>query len=528
MPDHIAGCANRSISQVPFSLNRRQLLGSIGLLAGSTLWAGQSSEAFASALGATTLPTSKWLRHENRRAGSTEWLSHKAASVGALDGYASSTSVNRGESLDLFVSTTYASFIVKVFRMGYYQGLGARLIETSSKVDGNMQAIPSPDQLGTVDCHWESSLQLSINHRYPPGQYLALLVAPDQTGRFVPFLVRDDSSKAAFVYMSSVTTWQAYNAWGGFSLYRGANQDGDDGFNDATRADVVSFNRPYSRSMQNGAGDFLGNEFPLLFLAEQLGLDMTYWTSLDLHERGDLLSSHQALLSLGHDEYYSPAMRDAVTTAVNNGLNVSFFGANFIYRKIRFEPSVNGQYRLMVNYRSTADPIMATNPQLATVNWQDYPSGIASSTFSGSYWGGVDGTGSLEVENASTWLWANTGLSNGSVLPNALGGEFNHYVTTAVNPDNVEILARSSVGGGESDVTYVAQPDGGGVFCSGTGHWIYDLSNFPNLYTLQQGYMLAPPIANVTLPIRRATVNVLSLFGSGPAGTTQPSTPTSY
>lgn len=511
---------------MPFSLNRRQLLGSIGILAGSTLWESSSSEAFASALGATLLPKSKWLQHENSRAGSTEWLSHKGASIGALDGYASTTSVNRGESLNLFVSTTYASFIVKVFRMGYYQGLGARLIETSSKVTGHVQTIPSPDQLGTVDCNWESSLQLSIGHHYPPGQYLALLVAPDQTGRFVPFLVRDDSSKAAFVYMSSVTTWQAYNAWGGFSLYRGANQDGDDGFNDATRADVVSFNRPYSRSMQNGAGDFLGNEFPFLFLAEQLGLDMTYWTSLDLHERGNLLSSHKALLSLGHDEYYSPAMRDAVTTAVSNGLNVSFFGANFIYRKIRFEPSANGHCRLMVNYRSTADPIMATNPQLATVNWQDYPSGIASSTFTGSYWGGVDGAGSLEVENASTWLWANTGLSNGAVLPNALGGEFNHYVTTAVNPANVEILASSNVGGGESDVTYVAAANGGGVFCSGTGHWIYDLSNFPKLYALQQGYMLAPPIANVTFPIRRATVNVLSLFGSGPAGASQPSTST--
>jgi hypothetical protein len=217
-------------------------------------------------------------------------------------------------------------------------------------------------------------------------------------------------------------------------------------------------------------------------------------------------------------------MRSAIADGVANGLNVSFFGANFIYRKIRFESSANGEDRLMVNYRSAADPIMATNPQLATTNWQDYPSDTPSSTFTGSYWGGVDGTGSLTIEDASTWLWTNTGVRDGSVLPNALGGEFNHFASTAVNPPNVQILANSHVGGGESDVTYVAEPGSGGVFCSGTGHWIYDLSNFPKLYHLRQGYMLASPLANVTLPMRQATVNVISLFGNGPAGVSHPST----
>src|ERR1019366_8752672 len=130
---------------------------------------------------------------------------------------------------------------------------------------------------------------------------------------FVPFLVRDDSSTSTFVYMSSVTTWQAYNTWDGLSLYRGADQLGTGGFNNAVRAVRVSFNRPYDRNFANGAADFIGNEFPLLFLAERLGLDLTYWTDVDLHQRGSQLTNHQVLLSLGHDEYYSPAMRNAVT-----------------------------------------------------------------------------------------------------------------------------------------------------------------------------------------------------------------------
>ena len=85
--------------------------------------------------------------------------------------------------------------------------------------------------------------------------------------------------------MSSVTTYQAYNFWGGYSLY--GNEEGLR----SRRARVVSFNRPYIQTYGAGGADFLGNEFPVVYDMEQLGLDLTYWTDVDLHFRERASSS---------------------------------------------------------------------------------------------------------------------------------------------------------------------------------------------------------------------------------------------
>lgn len=501
---------------------RRSLLQGAGALLGGTLL-GQGASAstikkrahLASPLG----PTSAWLNEENARAGDGSWMSGPAAPAGAIEGYTNVTSVNLGRELTVFVSSSSSHFAAKIYRMGYYRGLGARLVETKSRLAGRLQAIPVPDQYGTVDCQWPASFTIDTGRHYTPGQYLIRLELPNGQYSFVPFVVRDDSSTATYAYMSAVTTWQAYNTWGGFSLYRGADQMGVASFNNAQRAVRVSFNRPYDRNFANGAADFIGNEFPLLFLAERHSLDLAYLTDLDLDQRGDLLLKHRALLSLGHDEYYSPAMRDAVTNAITSGVNVAFFGANFCYRKIRFEESVNGSDRLMINYRSTADPIYLTDPSLTTVNWSNWPSDLPESTFSGSRYGGVDGTGSLVVADSSSWLWQGTGLVDGDVLEGALGGEFNHYDPASVNPANVQILGHSPVGGGISDVTYVAAASQGGVFSTGTGKWIYHLSNTP----LLGNTWIPGPLPLVSAQLTKATENLLTLFGQGPAGTTTPS-----
>lgn len=499
--------------------SRRDVLRGVGALASAIAISGSLDVAASDASAPSHGLTAQWVRRENVRPGDGSWLRGVAAPAGDLEGYASATSVNLGQTLDFFVSTTSPTYSITVYRMGYYQGLGARLVERRAGLVGVAHPMPAPDSFGTVDCQWPAAFRVVTDERYLPGQYLVRLENNEHQFRFVPFLVRDDSSTAAFVYLSAVTTWQAYNAWGGFSLYRQTTPVGSVTVNDANRAVRVSFNRPYDRAFANGAADFVGNEFPLLFLAEQMGLDLAYWTDIDLHERGASLTRHRALLSLGHDEYYSPAMRSAVVAAVTHGVNVAFFGANFCYRKIRFEPGVNGAARLMINYRSTADPITATNPSLATVNWSQYPSGTPESTFTGSIYGGVDGTGSLTVVDAGSWLWRGTGVRDGTILPGALGGEFNHYDPYVVNPANVQILGHSNVGGGVSDVTYVAEPGQGGVFASGTGHWVFDLSNAPKL----GNFWVPAAIPGVTNVIRRATMNILERFGAGPTGDTTPS-----
>jgi hypothetical protein len=210
----------------------------------------------------------------------------RPAQPGDIEGYASAPSVNLGETISFFVSTVATHYRAKVFRMGYYQGYGAHLVETRTPLSGRRLVIPTPDVNNTVDCDWPVSFTLEDTGNYVPGQYLVRLELPTGEYSFIPFLIRDDESTSTYVYMSSVNTWQAYNAWGGYSLYRGADQYGNTDFDDGVRATIVSFNRPYSRHFGNGSGDFVGNEFPFLFLAEKLGLDLSYWTNVDLHQRG--------------------------------------------------------------------------------------------------------------------------------------------------------------------------------------------------------------------------------------------------
>ena len=511
------------VCEVQIRPSRRHLLMGAATLSSALMASGgagattRTTDRDAFALPANAMAS--WIRRENMRQGDGAWLHGHTAGAGELEAYASTTSATLGDHVSFFVSTTSPTLTAKVYRMGYYQGLGARRVATRSNILGHVQPVPVADEYGTIDCQWAPTFSLTIDRRYPPGQYLIRLENTRGQYRFVPLLVRDDTSKAMYLYLSAVTTWQAYNSWGGFSLYRETNSFGTSVTSNANRAVRVSFNRPYNVKFANGAADFIGNEFPLLFLVERMGLDLAYWTDIDLDERGHRLVGHRVLLSPGHDEYYSPAMRDAVTAAIEKGVNVAFFGANFSYRKIRFEPDHNDANRLMVNYRSIADPITSTNPSLATVNWSQYPSDQPESAFSGSIYGGADGTGSLVVVDSTSWLWRGSGLKDGDVLVGALGGEFNHYSPQVQNPPTVQIFGHSPVGGGISDITYAAQPGEGGVFCTGTGYWIYRLSNAPRM----NGGWVPMALPGITTALTTATENVLALFARGPAGNVIPS-----
>ena len=501
-----------------FQPSRRVFLGSVGALTGALLLPDVANGATSTDTVVPGLPTAAWLQAENLLPGTASWLHGLSAAPGALEAYCSTTSAPLGSSVQVFVSTPSPTISVSLYRMGYYQGLGARLVWSKNAVPARVQTMPKPDEFNTVDCNWTPTFSIAISSTWSPGQYLIRLDDASGKHRFVPLMIRDDASQATYVYLSAVTTWQAYNTWGGFSLYRQTDPLGWPVISNSARAQRVSFNRPYAHHFANGSADFVGNELPFLFLAEKLGLDMTYWTDIDLHEQPAALLRHKALLSLGHDEYYSLEMRNAVLRAVKAGVNVAFFGANFIYRKVRFESGVNGLNRLMVNYRSDADPIMATMPSQSTVNWPSFPDG-ASGVFSGSDYGGAQGVGSLKVVDATSWLWSGTGVSEGTILPNALGGEFNNYNPGAANPTNVQLLGHSRVGGGVSDVTYVATRAEGGVFCSGTGQWIYHLSSAPKLGS----HWIPAASTNVTPVLTKATMNLLALFARGPAGSIQPS-----
>jgi len=479
------------------------------------------------------VPTARWVAEENAKPGTLGWAIVGAQPTRAIEGYASAVSAQPGDEIVLFVHTQSRAFHVEAYRMGYYQGLGGRLVWQSDTVPAVAQPAPVVTApTSTVECRWAPSTTLHIDRDWVPGAYLLKLVGTGGEQQYVPLCVRDDDSSSAFLVQHSVTTWQAYNLWGGYSLYLGL--PGGLGFGQvggnktfAHRARTVSFDRPYPVDWGQGAADFIGLELPLVYDMERLGLDVSYTTDVDMHERPELLLQHRALLSLGHDEYWSLEMRQGVAQARDGGVNVGFLGANACYRPIRFASSPVGPNRWQVCYKSAAeDPMSRDDPMHATpITWSSSPTSWHESELIGSTYNDIDASADLVVTEASGWLWKGTGLRDGQHLPGVVQGEYDSFSAASPGPQNVEVLAHSPVtnrGPGRfSDVTWYTAPGGGGVLDMGFTGFVNKLASAP----LVPGGLLPAPVPGTTDVLLRAMENVYSVLGTAPASATHVSRP---
>jgi hypothetical protein len=276
---------------------------------------------------------------------------------------------------------------------------------------------------------------------------------------------------------------------------------------------VVSFDRPYAA--EQGAGDLLGNELPLVRLVESLGLDVTYWTDIDLHRHPERLLAHRALVSLGHDEYWSTRMRRGAEAARANGVNLAFLGANAVYRHIRLRPSPAGQDREEVNYKPWSvgdDPAWKTDPSEVTTDWRRPPLNDPESRLLGAQYECNPVHAAGVVVQPSSWLLVGTGVRAGGRLPGLVGDEYDRVQPGSPRPPRVEVLLRSPVrcrGASFADTTYYTAAAGAGVFDAGTGSWVCQLAR-----VCAEGRRSA-----VTARVVRAvTVRLLRAFARGPAG----------
>jgi hypothetical protein len=470
----------------------------------------------ATAPAAQAGPASNWVAVENRRPGTSGWRITHPGAPDAIQGWADQVSAARGERVRLYVSTSARRFQLEAYRMGWYDGHGARLVWRSQPVVGRRQPPPTlTPGTNMIATRWRPSLTVSIGPDWPPGVYLLKLVAA--TGqRYVPLTVRDDTNQAALVVLNAVTTWQAYNRWGGRNLYVGP--DGSL----ATRSRVVSFDRPYAAS---GASEFLGNEYPLVRLVESLGLDVTYWTSIDLHRYPERLLAHRGLVSLGHDEYWSTRMRRGAEAARGHGVNLAFLGANAVYRHIRLEPSPTGPHRQQVNYKPWSapdDPAWRTDPSQVTTDWRRPPLSDPESRLLGAQYECNPTHAAGVVVAPSSWLFAGTGVRAGTRLPGLVGDEYDRVQPQAPRPGGVEVLLHSPVqclgasvrGPSFADATYYTARSGAGVFNAATSSWVCQLS---------RACAKTRRSAVTARVVRTVTVNLLRAFASGPAGQHHPS-----
>jgi hypothetical protein len=447
---------------------------------------------------------------ENDLPGDRNWWITKRGAPDAIVGYASAASVLPGEPVHLYVSTTAREFSVKAFRIGWYRGDLARRVWESGSVPGHRQrAATLARATNTVATRWGPSLTVPTDG-WPAGSYLLRLDADAGGQRFVPLTVRSSSTAGKVVLKNGASTWQAYNTWGGYDLYLGPTGQYDN------RSLVVSLDRPYD---QEGAYLFLVYERKLINLAERMGLPLAYLSSIDIATDPHALDGASALVSPGHDEYWTPEERGYVTAARDAGCNIAFMGANAMYRRIRLAPGALGANRQVICYKTSylRDPLYGKDNALVTNNFRAPPDPDPESSLTGTLYEGFPTVADYVVAAPDSWLFAGTGVRRGEGFKALIGIEYDRVNPCYPVERPIQVLSHSPLTcngvNSYADSAYYTHPGGAGVFNAGTMRWVESFS--PPTY----GWGITRRCGRLT---RRVTANVLRAFADGPAAARYP------
>jgi hypothetical protein len=368
-----------------------------------------------------------WVQRENQKSGSSAWASNipmrfsadfsRRKDVPRIEGFVSSASATCGDNLSV---TTFGSkkFDLDIYRMGYYNNKGARLIRT----------LDSPKKI-TVD----SSMV--------PGQYLLKLRSKNRAASFIPLMITGKTANN-LTFVSSVLTWQSYNQWGGQSLYKGADGSRE------TKATEVSFERPYDG---DGSGQFRYMEQPLLTLIEKQGLDVNYLTDFDVDSNLQVFANTSTIVVGGHSEYWTQIMRSRFDEAVSQGKNLVVFGGNTGYAMTEIKgKNISGR----TPYREL---------------------GKAESLLLGSQYFALG----IKKDLISNNVWPFSALGKDAVIKGVYGYEADTAMGT-VGP-GVQVLARAAISPTEKGFvamsTYYTAPSGAAVLNMGTNGWVCAMAN---------------------------------------------------
>ena len=429
---------------------------------------------------------------ENQVGGDLSWYTtpDARANPSELALWASPYAASVGDTLDVFVHSILPSAKVVVYRLGWYAGRGGRAMWQMATSDLGPQPACSPPFPGPVVCPWTRSFRIPIGEAWLSGVYL--IKVTNQLGRSAayPFVVRTTRSPQVVAVIPQFT-WQAYNAYGGSSLYVIDPSTG-------TNVHKVSFERPYDRSAgatflyQKG----LSNEIQAIRWLERNGYDVGYISDLDLTNLRAPVPATKALVFAGHDEYWTWEMYDQVEQHRDAGTSLLFLSGNNAYWNIRLSAgSVTGRDgNLITCFKSAADP-EATRVEETTTQFRAAPLNRPENGLYGIMTMRLVKSGmtpSLVISDTGVGPEAQqflteAGLQPRDSLPGVIAVEGDEVVANGHTPTDLQLLFRSPITSNDGRTyfysgTFFIAPSGAGVFASGSNEYGRDLDSlFPPL-----------------------------------------------
>jgi len=368
-----------------------------------------------------------------------------------VTGYCWPQSVETGGTVSLHLSSAGGRPVaVEVAKIGTER--------TLVFADAAVQAAehPTPVDASTNGCDWPAALTIGVDPSWRSGYYEVVLEV-DVDGKrrrsHAFFVVRPKvgAPTAPILLVLSTNTWHAYNDFGGWNLYTGATtvslqRPMAPGYlfkppgagrrvtttnpPDPQMATHVGYLQLNHLSPYAGSAGWPDWELPFVEWAEREGYAFDVATNADLDDHPDLLSGYRLMLSVGHDEYWSGAMRDSVERFVASGGNVAFFSGNTSFWQVRLEDKTpEGPGRSMVGFkgRYKDDPCFDTDrARDVTSMWSDYLLGRPENHMTGVSFarGGyhrigkrvTNGSGAYTIHRPDHWLFAGTGIGYGDLL----------------------------------------------------------------------------------------------------------------
>ena len=436
-----------------------------------------------------TPPLSAALAQENATAGTRDWYSPPSgwSADSDLAVWASPYSVRAGDSLSVFVHARYGPVRVQLFRLGYYSGLGGRQLFARDSVPAGPQPPCGPSLSGVVRCPWTRTTVIKTDSAWRSG--LLLVKVTDTRGKTWSYpLVLKDGRRAAILAIIPQFTWQAYNAFGGTSLYtKDAN---------GRLGTSVSFERPYKT---RGGGTYMyglgySNDISAVHWLEKRRLDVTYVSDGDLAASvPDLQSPTRVVMITGHGEYWTWNEYSFVQKLRDSGTHLMFLGANNAYWNVRPDRSdVTGQPAgVLWCYKEGGDPWTGAPEQFTAQFRSAYLKRPENGLYGVMHFKHGYGTYPLVVSDsamgahAASFLSA-AGLTANDTLPSILtlgttatsfmSIEGDQITENGYTPRGVEVLFHADIKATDGTVTryhttFFIANSGAGVFASGFNEW---------------------------------------------------------
>lgn len=417
-------------------------------------------------------------------------------------GYSDRMSVFQGDEISFFISTKVNPFTLTISR---YEDTMIT-IQTVSNLKG--VEYPVPDSGYAKGCGWPVAYLFKVPSDLKPGAYNAGFKTSINYYNIVFFVkAKNPGAYSKVLYIASTNTWQAYNAYGGKSIYDYNSTGG-------IRSSKVTMLRPSIRTA--GFPEFVRSERLLIRWLFNNGINADYAVEYDLHANPNYLDNYDVVFLVGHSEYWSYEQRAQIEKFLNRGGKLIALSGNNCWWQVRFEDNGN----TMVCYKDFTDPLKGIADSLVTTNWCFPPLNRVESKFLGSsfLFGGYvnnngvlpasEGYGGYSVYNSWHWVFSNTGLNEGEIFgqeEGIVGNEVDGTIVkwqdgipmpdSSVSPKNYRILGYSPA---KSENMMYASPIGAmGIYYNKSGGAVFDAASILFTGGINTDYLVSSIVKNV-------------------------------